>query len=200
MLTLHLLRHGEVENPEGVAYGRLEGFPLSDNGREGVARSAQALLESGVRPARIVSSPLLRARQSAEIVAEELDCRAALRIEDDLSERASFRDGLSYRFHAKSYLRRMFDREAWARHESIDRVLRRMHALAETWRAEAAEGDHFVVVSHQLPIACLAMSLRYGLPLARALAFGFPWQKLVPPPETASITRIILPLTTRGKA
>lgn len=192
MLTLHLLRHGEVENPQGVAYGRLAGFPLSDSGREGIARAARRLREEGVSPVRIVSSPLLRARQSAEIVAETLDCRDALHIEDDLSERASFRDGLSYRFHAKSYLRRMLDREAWARHESIDRVLLRMHALAESWKREANDGDHIVVVSHQLPIACLAMSLRYGLPLARVLAFGFPWQKLVPPPETASVMRITL--------
>ena len=31
--VVHLLRHGEVHNPEGVLYGRLPGYRLSDRGR-----------------------------------------------------------------------------------------------------------------------------------------------------------------------
>ena len=38
--TVHLLRHGEVENPEGVLYGRLPDFHLSDLGREMADRAA----------------------------------------------------------------------------------------------------------------------------------------------------------------
>ena len=30
--VVHLLRHGEVFNPEGILYGRLPGYRLSDNG------------------------------------------------------------------------------------------------------------------------------------------------------------------------
>jgi broad specificity phosphatase PhoE len=30
---VHLLRHGEVHNPAGVLYGRLEGFKLSELGQ-----------------------------------------------------------------------------------------------------------------------------------------------------------------------
>ena len=36
---LHLVRHGEVHNPERVLYGRLPGFHLSDDGRD-MARAA----------------------------------------------------------------------------------------------------------------------------------------------------------------
>ena len=32
--TVHLLRHGEVHNPGGVLYGRMDGYHLSDLGRE----------------------------------------------------------------------------------------------------------------------------------------------------------------------
>jgi broad specificity phosphatase PhoE len=32
--TVHLLRHGEVYNPDGVLYGRLPEFHLSELGRE----------------------------------------------------------------------------------------------------------------------------------------------------------------------
>ena len=38
--TVHLLRHGEVDNPEGVLYGRLPDFHLSDLGREMADRAA----------------------------------------------------------------------------------------------------------------------------------------------------------------
>ena len=30
--TVHLLRHGEVHNPTGVLYGRLDGYHLSERG------------------------------------------------------------------------------------------------------------------------------------------------------------------------
>ena len=32
--TVHLMRHGEVHNPEGVLYGRLPGYRLSERGQE----------------------------------------------------------------------------------------------------------------------------------------------------------------------
>ena len=31
--VVHLLRHGEVDNPDGIIYGRLPGYHLSANGR-----------------------------------------------------------------------------------------------------------------------------------------------------------------------
>ena len=31
---VHLVRHGEVHNPEGILYGRLPGYHLSDLGRQ----------------------------------------------------------------------------------------------------------------------------------------------------------------------
>ena len=45
--TVHLLRHGEVYNPQGVLYGRLDGFHLSELGRTmaervGIARGSTA--------------------------------------------------------------------------------------------------------------------------------------------------------------
>src|SRR5205085_2075794 len=40
---VHLLRHGEVENPAGIVYGRLPGYHLSANGRAiAAAREAAA--------------------------------------------------------------------------------------------------------------------------------------------------------------
>ena len=75
-----LVRHGHVENPEDVLYGRLPGFRLSDRGVE-QARCAAVFLGS-VRLAALFSSPLLRCCQTA---------REILRLQPQLSLRLSRR-------------------------------------------------------------------------------------------------------------
>lgn len=60
---LHLVRHGEVDNPERILYGRLPGYPLTERGH----RMAGMAAESVDRPiARVYASPLVRAQQSAQ--------------------------------------------------------------------------------------------------------------------------------------
>ena len=62
--AISLVRHGRVHNPEKVFYGRLPRFGLSETGlRE--ARAAGEILEKQALAA-VFSSPLLRARQTAE--------------------------------------------------------------------------------------------------------------------------------------
>ncbi len=39
LTVVHVMRHGEVENPTGVLYGRLPGYHLSDLGRRMADRS-----------------------------------------------------------------------------------------------------------------------------------------------------------------
>ena len=64
--TIWLARHGEVHNPSNLLYGRLPRMDLSPEGR----RQAQALDDFlAERPlAAIYSSPMLRARRTAEII------------------------------------------------------------------------------------------------------------------------------------
>ena len=62
---IHVMRHGEVENPNGVLYGRLPGFGLTELGHQMAARAAQYLVDSGADIARVISSPLLRAQLTA---------------------------------------------------------------------------------------------------------------------------------------
>ncbi len=65
---IHLVRHGEVHNPEKVLYGRLPGFRLSDNGRRQAREAGRYLSTLPIRA--IYSSPLLRARQTADELLE----------------------------------------------------------------------------------------------------------------------------------
>jgi broad specificity phosphatase PhoE len=69
--TLHLVRHCDVHNPDGLLYGHLPGFRLSEKG----VRQAHALgRHFADRPVRqIYASPLERAQQTAHIIASYLD-------------------------------------------------------------------------------------------------------------------------------
>jgi broad specificity phosphatase PhoE len=60
---ISLVRHASVYNPSNIFYGRLPGFSISKRGRLEAARTARALKDLSI--AEIVSSPLLRCRQSA---------------------------------------------------------------------------------------------------------------------------------------
>src|ERR1700758_2005170 len=68
--VVHLLRHGEVHNPKHILYGRLPGSPLSANGRMMAAAAADYF--AGRPVAAVFASPLERAQETAQPVAERL--------------------------------------------------------------------------------------------------------------------------------
>ena len=74
---VHLVRHGEVDNPGGVLYGRLPGFGLSETGRLMAKAAADYLAGRDVTVLR--SSPLQRALETAEPIAAEF----ALPVEEE---------------------------------------------------------------------------------------------------------------------
>jgi broad specificity phosphatase PhoE len=65
--TLHLVRHGQVHNPNDIFYGRMPRFRLSDLGRRQAAWVGKHFAAAYL--AAVYSSPLLRARQTANIIA-----------------------------------------------------------------------------------------------------------------------------------
>ena len=65
------LRHGEVQNEKDVFYANLPGFYLSSKG-EMQAKDAAKKIKKLFNIEKIITSPLLRARQTASIVNEEL--------------------------------------------------------------------------------------------------------------------------------
>lgn len=85
-MDVFLLRHGDAE-PAGP--GGDAARPLSKEGREEVRRVAQGIERLGVAFDRIVSSPLLRARETAEIVAATVGYREAIEQSDLLFPGAS---------------------------------------------------------------------------------------------------------------
>lgn len=150
--VVHLLRHGEVHNPQKIIYGRLPGYHLSELGRKMADRAAEYLAAHDV--VHLVSSPLERARQTAAPIATttglEVTIDARLLESENVFEGKRFGvgDGSLLRPSAWRHLVNPF-RPSWG--EPYAQVARRMHAAAQDAR-DAARGHEAVLVSHQLPI------------------------------------------------
>jgi phosphohistidine phosphatase SixA len=71
MTELHLLRHGDAGDPMAWKGSDAE-RPLSGKGEKQAERLGRFLKEVGFRPDAIISSPKVRAAQTAEIVAGHL--------------------------------------------------------------------------------------------------------------------------------
>jgi phosphohistidine phosphatase len=71
VIELHILRHAHAGDPEAWT-GRDETRPLSDKGEKQADRLGRFLAGVGFKPDAIITSPKLRASQTAEIVAKHL--------------------------------------------------------------------------------------------------------------------------------
>lgn len=85
MATVILVRHGRTTaNASGVLAGRTEGVRLDDVGIQQAERTAERL--AAVPLVGVVSSPLERCRQTADIILGRQDPSPALTIEDAITE------------------------------------------------------------------------------------------------------------------
>ncbi|MEU6346914.1 histidine phosphatase family protein [Streptomyces sp. NPDC046977] len=150
--VVHLMRHGEVENPSGVLYGRLPGYHLSDLGRKMADRVAEHL--SGRDITYVVASPLERAQETAAPIASVLGLDVArderLIEADNAFQGKTFGvgDGALRRPSNWKLLVNPF-RPSWGE-PYVDQVARMTGALEAA--RDAARGHEAVCVSHQLPI------------------------------------------------
>ncbi|WP_309081017.1 histidine phosphatase family protein [Zhihengliuella sp.] len=158
--TVHLLRHGEVHNPDRVLYGRLPGYHLSELGHrmaERVAEHFVAQRDAGAKIVGIAASPLLRAQETARPTAQALGLE--LGEEPRIIEAENRFEGMS---RIKEQLRnpRIWPllanpcRPSWGE-PYRDQVARVMEAVQDH-RGRAVElggeGAETILVAHQLPI------------------------------------------------
>lgn len=84
MLTLWLARHGEAIDPDSV--GSDFDRTLTPEGRRRLAETARFLISREQPPEAIFHSPLVRARQTAEVLAAEMEVEPTfVRLERTLS-------------------------------------------------------------------------------------------------------------------
>jgi phosphohistidine phosphatase len=74
-VEIYIMRHGDAVDAMDPAMKTDEMRPLTDLGKEETATMARILERLGVKPDAILTSPLVRARETAEIVASELGVR-----------------------------------------------------------------------------------------------------------------------------
>jgi broad specificity phosphatase PhoE len=150
--VVHLLRHGEVHNPSGIMYGRLAGYHLSERGRAMAEKVAADLATRDVRA--VLSSPLERARETAEPIAEALGLEVHL--DERLTEAENVFEGRTFgvgdgslrRPSSWRHLRNPI-RPSWG--EPYVHLAARMYAAMRA-AVDLALGHEAVCVSHQLPI------------------------------------------------
>ena len=85
-MKLYLLRHGKAEEREASCPGEDASRPLTDEGRERTRWVAQGMRRLGLEFDLVLSSPLARARETAEIVVEAFKANELLRFTDQLAE------------------------------------------------------------------------------------------------------------------
>ena len=162
--TVHVVRHGEVHNPESILYGRQPGWRLSERGiamAEAVADWSKELSLGAIH-----ASPLERAQQTASPIASahKLD----IHTDDQLIEAANIFEGKPFAvgdgvLRRPGAWRHLWNpwRPSWG--EPYKEQIARMRAAVERARL-AAQGKDALVVSHQLPIWILRSSVE-GRPL-----------------------------------
>jgi len=83
-MNLFLLRHGLAVERDEFDYASDADRPLTPKGRKQLRTIAAALRKMGLHFDAILSSPLVRARETAEIIAAELKSRKHLSLADEL--------------------------------------------------------------------------------------------------------------------
>ncbi|MCW2796801.1 histidine phosphatase family protein [Nocardioides sp.] len=149
---VHLLRHGEVHNPDGVLYGRRDGYHLSDLGKQMAEKVADAVKDRDIVHLRV--SPLERAQETARPLAQArgLEIVTDERVIESTNVFEGMRfgvgDGALRRPSAWRHLWNPF-KPSWG--EPYKDIVARMMAAVHDARIAAA-GHEAVLVSHQLPI------------------------------------------------
>jgi broad specificity phosphatase PhoE len=150
--VVHLMRHGEVLNPEGILYGRLPGYFLSELGRELAETVARFLAPKDV--VRVVASPLERAQETAGPIAAAFDLPTET--DDRLIEAGNYFEGKTFgvgdgALSKPSTWPRLVNPFTPSWGEPYAHIAARMVGAIADARA-AAYGHDAVLVSHQLPV------------------------------------------------
>lgn len=162
---IHLVRHGEVHNPEGILYGRLPGYHLSELGHSMAAAAAASL--GGHPIAKLYASPLQRAQESAKPWSESFDLPIVT--EGRLIEPTNKFEGKKFEFGPAVLLHP----QAWpwvinplkpSWGEAYLSVIGRMLAAMEDARLSVDTGE-VVMVSHQMPIVMVQRAVEGKSPI-----------------------------------
>ncbi len=159
--VVHLMRHGEVHNPQGLLYGRLPGYHLSERGVAMAEMVAQSLRDNDVT--LVIASPLERAQETAAPIAavHQLPVHTDVRLIEagNTFEGKKFGVGDGSLRHPTLWPKLVNPfRPSWG--EPYDQIAARMLEVVDIARREAA-GHEAVLVSHQSPVWIARLALEH---------------------------------------
>lgn len=152
---VHLVRHGEVHNPEKILYGRIPGYHLSERGQKMAEVTSSELADHDV--SLLVASPLQRAQETAQPFARKLGLDIVT--DERVLEAGNDLEGL----HIKGVRSALWNPKRWPMlrnptepswGEPYTEIRDRMWDAIETARVTAL-GHEAIIVSHQLPIVMI---------------------------------------------
>ncbi len=180
--TVHLVRHGKVDNPKEIIYGRLPGYHLSESGEKEARAAARRL--KGADVGALWSSPMERAHETAEIIGDVLGIPVTIdaRLTESLTALEGVRGTLGALVTAPQHWLHFRNplRPSWG--ESFEQIRGRMlEAVREA--LDEANGRDAVIVSHKTPLQVCRLALA-----GRSL----PLLHLFIPCHTGSVTSLAL--------
>lgn len=179
---VHLVRHGEVYNPEHILYGCIPDYHLSARGQSMAAVTAKSFTNHDIT--HLWCSPLERAQETANPIANltNLD----IHTDDRLIEAGNRFEGLRVRSWRSQLINPvrwplMWNPAlpSWGEHY-VDIAARMMNVVDDARRKAA--GHEAVLVTHQLPIVCVQRTV-----LGQSLAHN-PSARVC---ELASVTSLV---------
>ncbi|MEX0616863.1 MAG: histidine phosphatase family protein [Candidatus Woykebacteria bacterium] len=180
--TIYFVRHGQVDNPGKIAYGRMSGFHLSQAGKEQAAKTGKYFKDKNI--SRIYTSPLERTFETANIISDYLKKTVRIvhkyeLIEIDAHKWQSL--PLSELFQNKYFESFVNDENSVEVGENLSVLASRLENFAMKVCGEH-KGEEVICVSHEYPILAVRLKLE-GKPL-KLLKNSYA--------ETASITTFVL--------
>ena len=152
---IYFLRHGEVENPGQILYGRLAGFRLSENGRKRIQDLVKELED--IKIDYLYTSPLLRARETGRIINEKLHLQS--KVSSLLLETKLLPEGVSLEIFRKDIQPHMYEEKYVKKgQESIQTQGERMFRFVKLMQ-KYHEGKTILTISHGDPIMILKAKL-----------------------------------------
>jgi broad specificity phosphatase PhoE len=155
--TVYLIRHGEVNNPGNIIYGRLPNFNLTEKGRKQLEKTGEFLKNKNIE--EIYSSPLARTKESAAIIQKILGLKT-IHISDQIIEVRSAYQGGKFstldKLQSEVYLKPLSPND-----ETIEQLALRMNNFINHI-SKLYVGRNIIALSHGDAIMALKTLIQYN--------------------------------------
>jgi broad specificity phosphatase PhoE len=155
IMKVYLIRHGEVQNPNGINYGTLPGWHLSEEGIYQISELGSKMKDKGLKINVIVASPLERAQETATLLSQVL--AVPIKTDERLLEWEMgewMGKPLKLFYETSGYYSEMKTTGM----ESLDHLADRVISAIQD--AVASEAGDIIICSHREPMAAALVKLQ----------------------------------------